>query len=63
MKCNLDIRSQILMNGLKNYQVAEAVGISDSRLSVWLRTELNEERKARVQKAIDELVKERKEVN
>lgn len=63
MKANQEIRDQIFLNRLRNWEVADRVGISDSRLSVWLRTELNDERKARVQKAIDELVKERKEVN
>ena len=47
----------IYANYLKHWQVAEKVGISDSRLSVWLRTPLNEERKARIEKAIEELTK------
>ncbi|EEM45196.1 hypothetical protein bthur0005_49230 [Bacillus thuringiensis serovar pakistani str. T13001] len=57
MKANQDIRDLIYTNRLKNWQVAEQVSISDSRLSVWLRTPLNDERKARVLKAIDELTK------
>ena len=31
------------------------VAISDGRLSVWLRTPLSDERRKRVEKAIDEL--------
>ncbi|WP_186323851.1 hypothetical protein [Bacillus thuringiensis] len=57
MKANQDIRDLIYTNRLKNWQVAEQVSISDSRLSVWLRTPLNDERKVRVLKAIDELTK------
>lgn len=57
MKANQKIRDQILFNRLRNWEVAEQVGISDSRFSVWLRTPLNEERKKRVEKAIDELLK------
>ncbi|MCM6932008.1 hypothetical protein NE261_09450 [Enterococcus italicus] len=58
MKANREIRTRIFVNGLRNWQVAEAAGISDSRFSVWLRTPLNEERKARVEKAINSLVNE-----
>lgn len=60
MKSNQSIRTHIFSSGLKNWEVAERVGISDSRLSVWLRTPLNDTRKARVEKAIDELIKERR---
>ncbi|EGO9051639.1 hypothetical protein KVJ46_001368 [Enterococcus faecalis] len=52
---NKDIRMSIAQNMLKYWQVAEAVGISNSRFSVWLRTPLCEDRKKRVEKAIDEL--------
>ena len=55
MKFNTEIRDKIFRAELRNWQVASKVGISDSRLSVWLRTPLNDERKARVEKAIDEL--------
>ena len=58
MKANQEIRDQIFFNRLKNWEVAQAVGISDSRLSVWLRTELSDERKERVLKAIDSLTKQ-----
>lgn len=59
MKANQDIRDRIFMNRLRNWEVAEQAGISDSRLSVWLRTPLNEDRKARIEKAIDELIKQK----
>lgn len=58
MKANQEIRNLIFANRLRNWEVAEKVGISDSRLSVWLRTPLNEERKEKVEKAISELIKE-----
>lgn len=53
---NIEIRQQLLINGIKNYQLAEAVGINQSTLSVWLRTELSGERKERVEKALDKLI-------
>lgn len=55
MKANLDIRYMIMQHNLKNWEVAQMVGISDGRLSVWLRTPLSNERRKRVEKAIDEL--------
>lgn len=58
MKANQDIRDLIFLKRLKNWEVAREVGVSDSRFSVWLRTPLNEERKARVEKAINSLVNE-----
>lgn len=58
MKANFELRNAISRYRLRYWEVAEKVGISDSRLSVWLRTPLNEERKARVLKAIDELTQQ-----
>ncbi|MBS0937411.1 hypothetical protein [Lactiplantibacillus plantarum] len=58
MKANFELRNAISRCRLRYWEVAEKVGISDSRLSVWLRTPLNEERKARVLKAIDELTQQ-----
>lgn len=60
MKANQEIRDKIFFNRLRNWEVAEQAGISDSRLSVWLRTPLREDRKKRVEKAIDELIKGRR---
>lgn len=54
---NSEIRNVISDNRLKYWEVAEKIGISDSRFSVWLRKELEGERKERTLKAIDELIK------
>lgn len=53
---NLEIRKKILSNAIKNNQLADAIGINQSTLSVWLRTELNDERRDRVEKALDQLI-------
>lgn len=58
MKANQTIRADIQRNRLRYWEVAERVGISDSRLSVWLREPLKDERRERVTKAIAELKKE-----
>lgn len=60
-KANEKIRERIEANRFLYWEVAEKVGIAQSNLSVWLRTEMREDRKQRVEKAIDELLAERKE--
>ncbi len=52
---NIDIRQKLLLNNIKYYELADAMGINQSTLSVWLRTELNDERRERVEKALDKL--------
>lgn len=60
MKVNAEIRNKIESNRILYWEVAEAVGIAQSNLSVWLRTPMREDRKERVEKAIDELLEARK---
>lgn len=55
MQANNELRSEMSEYRLRYWEVAEKVGISDGRLSVWLRTPLSDERRKRVEKAIDEL--------
>lgn len=62
MKANKEIRNRIESNRILYWEVAEKVGIAQSNLSVWLRTEMREERKERVEKAINELLEKQKEV-
>jgi predicted XRE-type DNA-binding protein len=53
---NHDVRQLIKRNRFRHYEVAHELGISEYTLSVWLRTELLEARKAQVIQAIDRLV-------
>jgi len=55
LKNNYDLREAISQHRLRYWEVAQRVGISDSRLSVWLRTPLSDERRKRVERAINEL--------
>ncbi|MGH1815417.1 hypothetical protein [Enterococcus casseliflavus] len=57
MKANQELRDLIVMHRIRNWEVAEKLGISDSRFSVWLRTPLNDERKSKVEKAVQSLIK------
>jgi len=52
---NKDVRKTIYQNNLRHWQVAEKIGISSFTFSVWLRTPLTDERKRRVEKAINDL--------
>lgn len=53
---NKDLRDRMTRFRLFHWEVAKQIGISDGRLSVWLRTTLTDERKKRVEEAIDNLV-------
>ena len=52
---NSDIRSAIKKHNLRQYQVAEKIGVSEFTFVRWLRRELSDERRAKVMKAIEEL--------
>lgn len=52
---NNDIRQMIRVLRLHHYEVAERIGILETTFCVWLRSELTEERRSRVMKAIEEL--------
>ncbi len=56
---NIEIRKQIADAGLKHWEVADAVGVNEATLCVWLRKPLTEERLERVNTAIEKLKAER----
>jgi len=56
---NKKIRRAIETAGLRYWQVAKAIGISPTTLSIWLREELSGEHLSRVEAAIEKLRKER----
>ena len=53
MRANQEIRNKVESNRILYWEVADKVGIAQSNLSVWLRTEMRDDRKQRVEKAID----------
>ena len=52
---NLDVRAKINNYRLRHYEVAQSLGISEYTLSVWLRTELTQEKKAKIINAVERL--------
>lgn len=60
---NTDIRRQIAEAGLKHWEVADAIGVNEATLCVWLRKPLTGERRSRVNDAIKKLKGERRAGN
>lgn len=56
-QANQSVRKRIEKEELHYWQVADEVGIAANTLTVWLRKELDDEKKARVNEAIDRLIK------
>jgi len=54
-KANQDIREAIYKSSFPQWKVAQQYGLSDSRFSVILRYELDEDKKQAILKAIEEL--------
>ena len=52
---NAEIRELMQKRRLRHYEVAAQIGISETTFSVWLRSELTEERRAKVLRAIEDL--------
>ena len=59
---NVEIRSAYMLAGIKQWQLAEAMGISETHLSRKLRKELSQEEKQNILEIIDRLSKEKQEV-
>ena len=59
---NLDVRMEIMKRGLKNYKVAEVIGVTETTFSKWLRTEMTPARKEQVLRAVNELIGKTREI-
>ena len=56
---NKDLRDEFRIANIRQWEVAEAMGISEMTLVKWLRRELPEDKKNLVRKAIQKLVAKR----
>lgn len=52
---NLELRQELLKADIRQWRLAEALGISESRLSKMLRYELEDAQKAEIKAVIDRL--------
>ena len=53
---NKDLRDEFRIANVRQWEVAEAMGISEMTLVKWLRRELPEDKKNLVRKAVQKLV-------
>ena len=60
---NIDIRVAITESGLKHYQIAEKMGITDTSFSRLMRHQLTGEKKQHVLEAIEQLKREKANAN
>ena len=58
---NLDIRQKAKCSGVKLWEIAEGIGITDSNFSRKLRRELPKEERERILRLIDAIAAEREE--
>lgn len=58
MKANQEIRAAAKKMGVKHWQIAEYLGISEPTIMRWLRVPLSPEREKAIMAAISELAKE-----
>lgn len=59
---NWDIRQDLLLAGIRQWRVAESLGISESMLSKMLRKELSKDKKDEIKLVIKKLAAEKREV-
>ena len=54
-RANEDIRAAIAKSRIRNYEIADKLGVSPYKLSIMLRKEMSDEVKEQIYKAIAEL--------
>lgn len=58
---NIEVREKAKRNGVPFWMIASELGIGANTFSVWLRSELSEDQRKRVEAAIDVIIARRKE--
>lgn len=58
---NVEIRSACMQSGIKQWQLAEAIGVSETHFSRKLRRELPKDEKEKILAIIDRLAQEKRE--
>lgn len=62
MKENESIRNKAKQSGVKHWEIASVMGISEQTMVRWLRKPLDPARENEISRAIDTIVLERKEI-
>lgn len=58
--CNKDLRDEMRIANVRQWEVAEAIGISEMTMVKWLRRELDDSKKALVREGISKAVQHNK---
>ena len=58
--CNKDLRDEMRISNVRQWEVAEAIGISEMTMVKWLRRELDDSKKALVREGISKAVQHNK---
>ena len=59
--CNRDLRDEMRIANVRQWEVAEAIGISEMTMVKWLRRELDDSKKALVRKGISKAAQQHKQ--
>ena len=59
--CNKDLRDEMRIANVRQWEVAEAIGISEMTMVKWLRKELDDSKKALVRKGISKAAQQHKQ--
>lgn len=57
---NEEIRTALFQHNIKQWEVAEQLGVSEITICRWLRSELPDDKKAKIMSAINKLAEEKK---
>ena len=58
--CNKDLRDEMRIANVRQWEVAEAIGLSEMTMVKWLRRELDDSKKALVREGISKAVQHNK---
>lgn len=59
--CNKDLRDEMRIANVRQWEVAEAIGISEMTLVKWLRRELDDSKKALIREGISKVARQHKQ--
>ena len=59
--CNKDLRDEMRIANVRQWEVAEAIGVSEMTMVKWLRKELDDSKKALVREGINKAAQQHKQ--
>lgn len=59
--CNKDLRDEMRIANVRQWEVAEAIGISEMTMVKWLRRELDDNKKAMIREGISRVARQHKQ--